>query len=55
MNFTFIKEKLSLALILALPNFRKLFEMDCNAWGAGIGTILSLEGRLVEFFSSKIE
>jgi hypothetical protein len=52
--FNTLKDKLTHAPLLQLPDFTKVFELECDASGIGLGVVLLQEGKPVVYFSEKL-
>ena len=49
--FNTLKDKLTHAPLLQLPDFNKTFELECDASGIGLGGVLLQDGKPVAYFS----
>ena len=52
--FDELKRLLTSAPLLALPDFNKQFEIECDASGIGIGGVLMQEGHPITYFYEKL-
>jgi len=52
--FEEITRKLTQALVLALPCFTKIFEVECDAFKVGISGVLTQKGLPIAYFSEKL-
>ncbi|RDX66200.1 Tf2-9, partial [Mucuna pruriens] len=52
--FNLLKDKLTNAPMLCLPNFDNAFEIKCDASGVGIGAVLMEESKPIAYFSEKL-
>jgi hypothetical protein len=52
--FTMLKDKLTHAPLLQLPDFNKTFELECDASGIGLGGVLLQDGKPIAYFSEKL-
>jgi hypothetical protein len=49
-----LKDKLTHAPLLQLPDFNKTFELECDASRIGLGGVLLQDRKLVAYFSEKL-
>jgi hypothetical protein len=52
--FQELKRRLIEAPLLVLPEFKKTFEVECDAGGNGIGGVLMQDARPIAYFSEKL-
>jgi hypothetical protein len=49
-----LKDKLTHAHHLQLPDFNKVFKLECDASGIGLGVVLLQEGKPIAYYSEKL-
>ena len=52
--FSALKDKLTHAPLLQLPDFNKTFELECDASVIGLGGLLLQDGKPVAYFNEKL-
>ena len=52
--FSEVKQTMTVAPVMRLPDFTKPFEVECDALGIGIGGVLSQERHPIAYFSEKL-
>ena len=52
-SFEELKRRVTTQPLLALEDFSKVFQVDCDASGVAIGIVLSKEGKPIAFFNEK--
>jgi hypothetical protein len=53
-SFNLLKRKIMEQPVLVLPDFRKTFQVKCNASGFAIGVVLSQEDKPIAYFREKL-
>ena len=54
-SFQFLKEKLTIAPVLTLPNRENKFTIYCDASRVGLGCVLMQNGRVVAYASRQLK
>ena len=52
--FQLVKKEITSTSVLALPDFTKVFVIECDASGTGIGAVLMQDGLPHAFFSKAL-